>query len=103
MIFNLDDIKDKERLKREVKDEIFEKLSYTVFKEVNFVVSIEEKHDSKINMMRQILKNEGCRFYAKLTEDDNIYIVVKYKHDEEVYSTCIENVIYFDSNFKLEK
>ena len=54
-------------------------------------------------MIRQILQKEGCKFYAKLTENKNIYLIVKDKHNEEVYSVEIENHVYFNSNFKFEE
>ena len=59
-------------------------------------------YGSDINIMRQILQKEGCKFYAKLTEK-NIYLIVKDKHNEEVYSGEIENHVYFNSNFKFEE
>lgn len=54
-------------------------------------------------MMKKILRKEECKFYAKLTDNENIYLVVKDKHDEEVYDTKIENYDYFDSYFKFHK
>ena len=74
-------------------------LSYTDFKQVYFLA---KGYGRDINMMRQILQKEGCKFYAKLTENKNIYLIVKDKHNEEVYSVEIENHVYFNSNFKFE-
>ena len=56
-----------------------------------------------MNMITKILQKEGCKFYAKLTEDNNVHLIVKDKHDEEVYSTEIENPFYFDKNFKFDE
>lgn len=75
-------------------------LSYTDFKEVYFLA---EGFGSDIDMMRKILQKEGCKFYAKLTENNNIFLIVKDKHNEEVYSAEIENHVYFNSNFKFEE
>lgn len=75
-------------------------LSYTDFKEVYFLA---EGVGSDIDMMRKILQKEGCKFYAKLTENNNVFLIVKDKHNEEVYSAEIENHIYFNSNFKFEE
>ena len=72
-------------------------LSYTDFKEVYFLA---EGFGSDIDMMRKILQKEGCKFYAKLTENNNIFLIVKDKHNEEVYSAEIENHVYFNSNSK---
>ena len=66
-------------------------LSYTDFQQVYFLVTDVGSH---INMMRQILQKEECKFYAKLIDNKNIYLVVKDKHNEEVYSAEIENYVY---------
>lgn len=47
-----------------------------------------------MDMIIQILEKEGCKFYAKLTENNNIHLVVKDKHNEEVYSVEIENNLF---------
>lgn len=75
-------------------------LSYTDFKQVYFLA---KGYGRNIIMMRQILQKEGCKFYAKLTENKNIYLIVKDKHNEEVYSVEIENHVYFNSNFKFKE
>lgn len=69
-------------------------LSYKNFKQV----SLSKNCDKYI--MWQILKKEGYKFYAQLTEDNNIQILVKDKHNQEVYSTEI-NSVYFDYNFDM--
>lgn len=77
-----------------------QQLSYTDFRQVYFKINDSGSH---IDMMRKILQKEGCKFYAKLTENNNIYLIVKDKHDEEVYSREIENYIYFNYNFTFEE
>ena len=56
-----------------------------------------------MNMITQILQKEGCKFYAKLTENNNIHLIAKDKNDEEVYSVEIEKPYYFRSNFKFNE
>lgn len=99
LIFKVDERKI-EAEEKEIENAIIKSLSYVDFKEVYF---ISNEIGSKMIMMSQILKNEGCRFYIRLTEDNNIYLIVKDKHEEEVYSTEIMNFVYFISNFKFEK
>ena len=74
-------------------------LSKTDYRQVYFLYESCDKMD----MIMQILQKEGCKFYAKLTENNNIHLVVKDKHNEEVYSVEIENPIYFNSNFKFDE
>ena len=54
-------------------------------------------------MMNKILQKEECKFYAKLIENNNIYLIVKDKHNEEVFSEEIENHVYFNHNFKFKE
>lgn len=56
-----------------------------------------------MDMVMQILQKEGCKFYAKLTENDSIYLIAKDEHNEEVYSAEIENPFYFYSYFKFDE
>lgn len=90
----------KEEKELELEDKTIQSLSYTDFQQVYFLVTDEGNH---INMMMQILQKEECKFYAKLTENKNIYLVVKDKHDEEVYNTKIENYVYFNHHFKFHE
>ena len=99
MIFN-----DFERV---LKDEVIEMkiitaqhLSYTYFKQVYFLGADDGSYI--INMMNKILQKEECKFYAKLTENNNIYLIVKDKHDEEVFSEVIDYV-YFNYNFEFKE
>ena len=75
-------------------------LSYTDFKQVYFLGADDGSYI--INMMNKILQKEECKFYAKLTENDNIYLIVKDKHDEEVFSEVIDYV-YFNYNFEFKE
>ena len=75
-------------------------LSYTDFKQVYFLVADDRSYI--INMMNKILQKEECKFYAKLTENNNIYLIVKDKHDEEVFSEVIDYV-YFNYNFEFKE
>lgn len=99
VIFKVEDKVRKERAK-EIEIATIQYLSYTEFKEVYFSA---EGVGNDIDMMRKILQKEGCKFYAKLAENNNILLIVKDKHNEEVYSAEIENHVYFNSNFKSEE
>lgn len=96
---------DKLREEKEQKFEVAIKqcLCNTDYKQVYFHYESYEDVEDVMNMIIQILKKEGCKFYAKLTENNNIHLVVKDKHNEEVYSAEIENLIYFNSNFKFDE
>ena len=102
-IFKVDDREFEEKAKKKAKKAEFatkQYLSYTDLKQVYFIVT---DTGSYIDMMRQILEKEGCKFYAKLTENNKIYLIVKDKHNEKVYSAEIENYFYFDNYFKFEE
>lgn len=92
MIFKGDEAEDKERIK-EIKNATMQCLSYTDFKQV-YVIGLD-------NIMNEILQKEECKFYAKLTEGNNIYLIVKDKH-EEVLSEEIQNYVYFNNKFKIK-
>ncbi len=96
MIFNDSIIE----LEDEMKIITVQHLSYTDFKQVYFLVADDGSYI--INMMNKILQKEECKFYAKLTENDNIYLIVKDKHDEEVFSEVIDYV-YFNYNFEFKE
>ncbi len=99
MIFKGDDRKFEERAK-EMEIVTAQYLSYTDFKQVYFGVTDDGSH---IDMMNKILQKEECKFYAKLIENNNIYLIVKDKHNEEVFSEEIENHVYFNHNFKFKE
>lgn len=96
MIFNDSVIE----LEDEMKIITVQHLSYTDFKQVYFLVADDGSYI--INMMNKILQKEECKFYAKLTENNNIYLIVKDKHDEEVFSEVIDYV-YFNYNFEFKE
>lgn len=95
-------VEDKNVAEREQQIEVVTKkyLSSTDYKQVYFFY---ESCDDITDMIMQILQKEECKFYAKLTENNNVHLVVKDKHKEEVYSAEIENLIYFNSNFKFNE
>lgn len=84
---------------QQIEVEIKQFLSSTDYKQVYFFYESCDIMD----MIMQILQKEGCKFYAKLTENNNVHLVIKDKHNEEVYSAEIENLIYFNSNFKFDE
>ena len=98
IIFKGEDIARSER-ERQIEVATRQCLSKTDYKQVYFLYESCDKTD----MIMQILQKEGCKFYAKLTENNNVHLVVKDKYDEEVYSVEIENLIDFNSNFKFDE
>ncbi len=85
----------KDKRKEEAEVAIRKYLSTTDYKQVIFLY---EPCDIT-KMLVQILQKEDCKFYAKLTENNNIHLIVKDKNNEEVYSTEIDNIFYFNANF----
>lgn len=97
-VFNGNNKRIEENEKR-IQSAIRQHLSNTEHRQVYFLY---EECDI-MNMIVQILQKEECKFYAKLTENNNVHLVVKDKYDEEVYSVEIENLIYFNTNFKFDE
>lgn len=54
-------------------------------------------------MMKQIVKAEGCKFTVKLLKEKTLQLSVIDKHGEKVYSTTINNFAFFDNYFKFEE
>jgi len=80
--------------KKEIVDTFLSKDKFTL---LTFFLNCS---NSEADMLSAILKAEGCKFYAKLTEDDNILLIVKDKNDDEIYNTIISNYLYFTNHFK---
>ena len=81
-----------------LKARIRHRLSETEFIEVDFQI---ENENSIIEMLKEILKAEGCKFYAKLDEEEGeIIIQCIDKHGDIVYNDTIFNIWYFQKNFK---
>lgn len=98
-IFKVPDRISEEKLKKmELKNSHI--LSSTSFTQVYFY---PKDTGGTIDIMMTIIKNEGCTFYAQLTENNYIHLIVIDKHDEEVFNDKIENHLYFTSNFKIQK
>ena len=85
----LSDYSEKEQVKTYLSKEKFTEVSYTT-----------SATHTEAKMLSIILKAEGCRFYAKLTEDDNIRVVIKDKNDSKIYDAIFTNYLYFTSHFK---
>lgn len=89
------------RREREERIKELEKyLSFTDFKQVYFIE--KDYADVIVNTMNQIIQKEEYKFYAKLTENQNIYLIVKDKHNQEVYCTEIKKPVCFNSNFRFK-
>lgn len=87
------------KIEEEEKD-ILSDLKKILSQEFQEVYLIFDESDYN-TMIKQILQNEGCKFYAKLAENNNIVIIAKDKNDKEVYKSEIENPIYFNHHFKV--
>ena len=72
-------------------------LSKDKFTQLSFFINCGE---SEAKMLSAIIHAEGCKFYGKITEDDNILLIVKDKNDDEIYNTIISNYLYFTNHFK---
>ena len=99
-IFNVEARKDVEKLK-EIETVNTQYLSYTDFKQVYFIAKNLE--NDIVDMMKQIIQKEECKFYAKINNNKNISLIVKDKHNEEVYSAEIENYVCFNYHFKFHE
>lgn len=99
MIFNGENRAYEEKIE-EMKIVTLSYLSYTDFRQVNFLVTDARSY---IDMMNKIIQKEEYKFYAKLTENNNIYLIVKDKHNEEVFNDEISNYVYFNHYFKFEE
>lgn len=99
VIFKVPDKKRDER-RKEIELINIQRLSSTVFTQVCFCPT---DTGGNMEILMTILQNEGCAFYAKLTENNCIHLLVKDKHDEEVFNEKIDNHLFFNCNFKIKE
>ena len=90
---------DKER-EEAIQTELKKNLSTGKLAELIFT---PKNNGSETKMLLGILEKEGCRFFAKLDENENTILLVYDKDDKEVWKEKIENYIYFDARFKQKK
>lgn len=64
------------------------------------LIFIPKNNEVETEMILGILKEVGCRFFAKLDQDENIILIVKDEDDRKVWEEKIENYFYFDARFK---
>ena len=91
------DLRRQEREEKELTD-----LKENLSQEFKRVYLIFDESDFNA-MIKQILQNEECKFYAKFAENNNIVIIAKDKYGNEVYRGEVENPIYFNYHFKFEE
>lgn len=84
----------------ELQAEVKTFLSKEKFTELIFT---PKNNDSETNMLLGILQKEGCRFFAKLDENENTILFVYDKDDKEVWKEEIVNYFYFEARFKQKK
>lgn len=63
------------------------------------------KVDGKIppDYIKCMLEKAGCKFYAKLNEEDEIIVIAKDSNDKVLYNDEIKNSLYFDATFKFSE
>lgn len=83
-----------------LKSNIMQYLSYSQFKQV-YLAKEEDNANTREIMMRSIIKKEKCKFYAKLTADDSIHLLVQDRYKKTVYESKIKNPAYFTKTFIL--
>ena len=84
---------------REIKAEIKGMLSETEFKEVSLQNANSER---PMEMLMDILEEEGCEFYAKFDDkNDEIIIICINKQGKKIYEDAISNGLYFKKFFKV--
>jgi len=79
------------------KEEVSVLLSKDKYTELSFFLDVGS-YEAKI--LSDILKAEGCKFYAKLIEDDNINLVVIDKNNNKIHDSIIPTYFYFKTHFK---
>lgn len=79
------------------KEEVSVLLSKDKYTELSFFLDVGS-YEAKI--LSDILKAEGCKFYAKLIEDDNINLVVIDKNNNKIHDSIIPTYFYFKAHFK---
>ena len=99
VFLNVNEKESQEEYER-IKSEILQSLSKESFTRVYYI--FEDKSDIT-DMFKQILENQECRFYAKLSKEESIILIAKNKHSEEVYNCEIKNYRYFDANFTVHE
>lgn len=68
------------------------------FTEILFVP--KENLGSETEMISAILRKVDCKFFAKLTDNDEIILLLKDKENNEIYHCEISNYTYFNLRFK---
>ncbi len=87
----------REEIKNEISSELKKFLSQE-YKEVGLIFPDKLTFNT---MLKQILKNEEIKFFAKFAPNNNIIVIAKDKNDKEVYKKEIENLEYFKYHFKV--
>lgn len=99
IILNVPD-KERDERQKEIESRNMQRLSSTRFMQVYFD---PENTGGTTKIMMTILKNEECNFYAKLTENNCIHLIVKDKYNEEVFNEKINNHLFFYNNFEFQE
>ena len=90
---------DRQREEKEIElaEQTIKNLLGDDLKQVYFSATDEGRN---LNMLKKIIQNEECKFYARIKSNKNIGLVVRDRYDEEVYKGEINDYVYFNQNFK---
>ncbi len=96
LIFSGED-RQREEKEIELAEQTIKNLLGDDLKQVYFSATDEGRN---LNMLKKIIQNEECKFYARIKSNKNIGLVVRDRYDEEVYKGEINDYVYFNQNFK---
>lgn len=81
------------------------KMILTILEELGYnkVYSMSKDEKIRTESIKPILKEAGCKFYAKLNKEDEIIVIAKDSNDKVLYNDEIKNSLYFDATFKFSE
>ena len=89
---------------KKAKQRVITKYSLTKdsYTELNYIQEDFEHTSSNPKMLAKIVDNYNCKFYAKLTNDEKIELIVKDKDENIIYTEILHNFIYFENHFEIK-
>lgn len=112
-----EEIKRHERFKSLLSKENFTEVYFDAYDDITgsrkkMILEILEHHDLVVfkvdgkippDHIKCMLEEVGCKFYAKLNEEDEIIVIAKDSNGKILYNDEIKNSLYFDVTFKFHK
>lgn len=77
-------------------------LNITDYAEVRYKYEKGIKETLEAELFMTILTNSACRFLVKLTEDEQIEVVVKDKDENIIYTETLDDFDYFENHFEIK-